>query len=98
MVSRSEVQNIGEKSAQEAFNKLNDRVINVAEQTAFDALESCDVARIKAFTKTALRSALNSLIVSNLENVLGCYESSEDARVLVARTPKSLAIIGAVVA
>lgn len=43
LISRAHVHKFVEELMQEVINKLDDRVINIAEQTEFNVLDSCDV-------------------------------------------------------
>lgn len=83
---------------QSAIDKLHDRVINIAEQTAVDALENCDVDHDRVFIKDTLRSALNGLLVSTIAESSGVETSFEDATVQVVAAPKSIALIASAVA
>lgn len=78
---------------QEAINKMDDWMTDIAEQTAADALETRDVNHNKTFIKAALRSVVNGLLVSILDNSAGTKKSFGDAIIQVATTQKSLAII-----
>lgn len=78
---------------EEALDKIDDRMIDVAEQTVINALETCDVDHNKAFVKGALRSALKSLLLSIMEDSSGIRESFEEAIVQVATAPKTLIAI-----
>lgn len=93
LVSREDIHSIVEKRMQEAIDKLNDRAADIAEQTVVAALEIFDVDCNKAFTKTALRSALNELLASILDDSSKIRESFGAAIIQVATALKSLAII-----
>lgn len=79
LIFRAAVHNIMEKLMQEVFPKLEDRVINITEQTVVDALETCDEVQNKALIKNALRSALYRFIVFILGKASGIKESFEVA-------------------
>lgn len=49
------------KLMQKAVGKLDDQVVNVAEQTVLEALKTCEENLNKDFNKAALRRALNGL-------------------------------------
>lgn len=70
------------------MEKLDDRVIDLAQRMVIYALETCDVDHNKAFIEGALRSALNSLLLSILENKCGIRELFESAIVQVATSLK----------
>lgn len=77
----------------EGTDKLDDRVINVAEQAAGNALENCGMDHNKFFIKTKLISALNGLFVSILDDCSAIREYVEDAIVQLALAIKSTAIV-----
>lgn len=58
--------------------------MDIAERTVIDALETCEVDHNKAFVKEALHGALNSLVMSILEDEFGIRESFEFAVVQIA--------------
>lgn len=76
---------------QELIDKTDDRVINVAEQTAL-ALETCYAHYNKAFMKRVLRRALDELLIFTLHGTSGIKKPFEDATSQVATTPKSFVI------
>lgn len=86
-----------EKSMQTATPKLNDRLIDIVKQTVVDALETSDVEHHKNFIKAALRSALNRLLVSTLDDSSCIKESFEDAIIQGATAPNLSAVIASVV-
>lgn len=57
LILRTYVHWIVEKVIQEAFENLDERVIDIAEHTVVDVLETGGLNRHKAFIKTALRCA-----------------------------------------
>lgn len=79
LFSRAGVHKIVEILLREATDKLDVLVINVAEQTVFDALETCDVDENKTFTKSALKSALIRLQLFSLDDLSGNGKSFGDA-------------------
>lgn len=54
-----------------ALNKLHDCAIDIAKETAVDALETCGADNNKAFIKATLRSTLNGFLVSTLNDLSG---------------------------
>lgn len=70
------------------MEKLNDRVINLAERTVIDALKTCNVDYNKASIKGALCSVVNSLLFSILEDESKIRKSFESAIVQVAASVK----------
>lgn len=56
LVSWVDVHNIVEILMHYSIDMLNDRVIDIADQTMVDALEACIVQQNKVFIKAALRS------------------------------------------
>lgn len=73
-------------------------MIDVAERTVVDTLETYDVDRNKAFFKAALKSVLNELVVFILDDSSEIRESFNDAIIQVTTVPNSLAIIAPAVA
>lgn len=63
---------------QEAFNKVNDCVINIVQQSVADALETCNVDHNKAFIEGALESAMNGFSLFILGDSWNIRNSSED--------------------
>lgn len=92
-VSRTDVYQIVKNLMQKTINKLDNRVADIAEQTVLDALETCDVDKNEAFIKSALKSALNGLLVSILDDATDIRDSFENTIIQVATAPKSLAAI-----
>lgn len=74
-VSQDSVHKIVKELMQEAINKVEDFVMNIAEQAEFGALETCDVDRNKAFIKDALSRAFNRLLFFIL-NCSSCIKES----------------------
>lgn len=64
LAQRTDGHKIVKTLLQKAFDKLDDRVINIAEQTVVNALEICDEDYNKEFFKVALKNALIELFVS----------------------------------
>lgn len=93
LASRAYVHKNVEKLVQEAVHKLDDRVINKADQTVFDALETSDVEHNKALFEGALRGSLNGLLIFFLDGSSSIREVFEDAIIYVETTLKPLAII-----
>lgn len=98
LVFRAGVHIVVEKLMQEAIDKLDDRVINIAEQSVVDALEACDINYNKTFIENALRSVLNELALSFLNDSLLVRESFLHAIIQVTIAPKSLAIVASAAA
>lgn len=78
---------------QEAIDKLYYRVIKIAEQMVVDALKTCDLDHSKVNIKGALRSDLNGLLVSILDDLSGIREFFDDVIIQAATTSKLLPII-----
>lgn len=70
-VSRAHVHSTVKKLMQEAIDKVDDLMINIAERTVIDAMETCNVDRNKAFIKDTLRSASKRLLGSILNDTSG---------------------------
>lgn len=70
-VSRSDVRNIFAKVLSKALYKLDDRLIDVDEQTVIKSVETCYVDHIIAAAKERLRSALNILLLGITKNASG---------------------------
>lgn len=87
-VSRQHVYKIAEALLQDAMEKLDDRIIDLAQKTVIDALETCDVDHNETFIKEALCSALNSLLPSILEDDSGIRELFKSAIVQVSTSEK----------
>lgn len=68
---------------QRATIKLDSRVVDVAKLVVIDALETCTVEHIKAFIKSALRTALNESFISIIDN---STKTQESFNVAVAQT------------
>lgn len=62
---------------QDALDEYENRVMVLAERTAIKALNTCDVDYNKALIKGALRSSLNALLLSILENESEIRDSLE---------------------
>lgn len=73
----------------EAADELDDRVINFTNQRVVDSLETYDVVRNKVFTKSALRCALNALLVLNLITLSCIWKSMENAMIQLPATSES---------
>lgn len=56
---------------QEATDKSDDWVVDIAKKTVADALKTCGVDRNKSLIKSALICALNELLVSVLDDTSG---------------------------
>lgn len=78
---------------QEAIVKMDDGVINVAEQTVVGAQDASDEDHSKASVVVALKSALHGLLVFILDDSSGIRDIFGDARNQVKMAPKSLALI-----
>lgn len=89
-VSRSVVQVIVEKMSKKALYDVNDRIIDVAEQTVLDASETCDVDQNKTAVQGALHSVLISLLLSIKEKFSRIRESIGEANVQVATASNTL--------
>lgn len=70
------------------MEKLDDRVVALAQRRVIDALETLDVEHNMAFIKEALRRAPNSLLLLILEDESGIRESSKSAIVQVTTRVK----------
>lgn len=75
----------------EAIGKLDNRFIDITEQTVVNALKICHVDHNKAGIKGALRSALFELLVSISDDTSAMKKYFEYSTVQVATAPKSLA-------
>lgn len=71
LISQADVPKIVEKVMKVAMGKLDDCVINIAEQTVVDAFETCVVDHYKAFNECKLKCALIALLVSILDGSSG---------------------------
>lgn len=78
---------------QEAIDKLDDQVVEIAEQTVLKAPETCDADHNNVLIKGALRSVLTGLSVSILDDSLGIRESFEDSIIQVSTAPKSPSVV-----
>lgn len=83
---------------QNAIDKLDNRVIDIAEQTRIDALENFKLDSSRFFIKDTLKIALNKLLVSILNDTLGIMECFEYAMVRVATTPHPSAVVASAAA
>lgn len=63
-VSRPDIQAIVEKMPWKALDRMDDHIVDVAEQMVIDALETGDIDHNKAFVKGVLCSGLNTLLLS----------------------------------
>lgn len=97
-ISRADVHKIVEKLMQGAIDKLDGRMIDMAEQTVVDASKSCYMNQDKAFMKGALRSSLNVLLVSIQDDLSNIRNSFEETIFQLATALKSLAISASAVA
>lgn len=68
---------------QDALDKLDNKVIDLAGRTVVSALETNDVNHNEVFVKDALCSALNSLLLSILEDDSRIRVSFETAIILI---------------
>lgn len=71
------VYKIREVLSHNAMEKFDDLVMSLTERKVIDTLKTCDVDHNKALTEGELRSALNSLPLSILEDESGIRESFE---------------------
>lgn len=92
-IFRADVHKVVEKLTQVAINKLDDRRIDIVNQTVLDALATFHVNQNKAFTKRALRLALSRQLVSVSKDSTRIGIFFEDAIIHVATAPKSLSVI-----
>lgn len=77
---------------------MDDSVIDVAKQTVICALKTCRVDHNNAFEKRNLRSDLNFVLISFMEDFSGITGSFEEAIVQVASASKTLTTIASVIA
>lgn len=83
---------------QKVIGKPDECVINIAEQTVVDVLETCYVNHNKGFIKGAMKSALNDLLVCILSDSSNLREFFEYAIIQVANAPKLLVIVASATA
>lgn len=72
-----------------ALETINERMVDVAEQTVINPLEVSNVSRNKAFVKGALSSTLKFLLHSIMEHSSGISEIFEKATVQVTSAPRT---------
>lgn len=69
-----------------ALKKMDERVIDIAEQTVIDALESGDSDHNRVFVRREIRNVLQDLITSTVQDDTGSREAFEAAVVQVVGT------------
>lgn len=82
MVQRREVYRTVDTFLQESIEKLDNWVIEIAERTVIDAMETCDVYHSKVIVNGALLSFLNSLRMSVLKNGFGIKDIFESTTIV----------------
>lgn len=73
----------------ETIDTMDSQVLVVAILAVIDAIDLCDVGRYKAFLMGTLRSALNLLLISIIDDSSGTREAFENAVIQIARPPET---------
>lgn len=81
-----------------ALEKLNERVIDMAEQKIIDVLDNCDFDHNKVFIRWAIGSAPRDLLTSILDEDTGIRDVFEAAVCQLVRTSSTAREIAKVLA
>lgn len=88
--SRLDVHKIVAQLIEKAKYKLDDRVVDFAEQIVIDALEKINADHNKAFINGTVSSVLNALLISIMDDYSGIRESFGEATTQVATASRSV--------